>query len=355
MDRQFLFALLPEIPLVVALIGVLGLLIRVGGCRIDWRRLKGLAADQVGAVQSLSFVLTVPLFILIMLFIVQLSQITIGKIVVEYAAQSAARSARVWIPASLGPGRERENQLLGTRYLGRFRDEHGVEFDHYEIQSGDSEKMRKIQFAAALACVAVSPSRNVGAAPLPLAAQAATSLDRGLHAYWPAAAANPKVGTRLLNKLNYAVENTDVRIEVLHRLPDEPPSIDYAPRFDEFVSGEIGWQDQLVVKVTHEFALLPGPGRVLARQATARPGTPSVGNEGSDEVARRIRNRGKGLYQYSLTATVRTHNEGEKPAFEYVQRYGGGRTWDAGSPRVITESGPYRNRIPCSECRTAGG
>ncbi|MBM4004228.1 MAG: pilus assembly protein [Planctomycetes bacterium] len=355
MDRQLLMAGFPEFLAVPLLVAALAGLLKLQRCRVDWRQLRRLPGDQVGAVQSLSFVLTVPLFILIMLFIVQLSQITIGKIVVEYAAQTAARSARVWIPASLGPGHEQENQMMGLQYLGRFRDEHGVDFDRFRVANVDSEKMRKIHFAAALSCVSISPSRDVAATGLPLAPQALASLDRALKLYWSASANNPKVATRLAHKLNYALDQTRVQIEVLHRISDEPPNTYYAPRYDEFVNGEIGWQDQLVVSVEHQFALLPGPGRILARRATAPLGSPSLGNEGSDETAQRVRNQGRGLYQYALAATARVHNEGDKPALEYVQRYQGGRQWSTGSPRVITGSGPYRNRIACPECRPLGG
>ena len=62
-----------------------------------------------GQRQSLSFVLTLPLFILVMLTLVQISQVMIGRMVVQYAAFAAARSAIVWVPARL-PG-EPENWL----------------------------------------------------------------------------------------------------------------------------------------------------------------------------------------------------------------------------------------------------
>ena len=39
---------------------------------------------------------------MIMMFIVQVSQLMIGTIVVHYAAFAAARTAIVWIPARLG-------------------------------------------------------------------------------------------------------------------------------------------------------------------------------------------------------------------------------------------------------------
>ena len=64
-------------------------------------RLFKLHRDEVGSVQSLSFVLTLPLFIMIMMMIVQVSQLMIGTVVVHYAAFAAARSAAVWIPAAM--------------------------------------------------------------------------------------------------------------------------------------------------------------------------------------------------------------------------------------------------------------
>ena len=38
-----------------------------------------------------------------------------------------------------------------------------------------------------------------------------------------------------------------------------------APYPDEFQFNEIGWQDQITVTVKYNLALLPGPGRLLAR------------------------------------------------------------------------------------------
>jgi len=65
-------------------------------------RLRRLHRDEAGNVQSLSFVLTLPIFIMLMMLIVQASQLMIGQVVVEYAAVAAARSAIVWIPAAVG-------------------------------------------------------------------------------------------------------------------------------------------------------------------------------------------------------------------------------------------------------------
>jgi hypothetical protein len=77
------------------------LLVRASRARWQFGRVWRLHRDQAGAVQSLSFVLTLPVFIYVMMLIVQISQMMIGIIVVHYAAFAAARSAVVWIPADL--------------------------------------------------------------------------------------------------------------------------------------------------------------------------------------------------------------------------------------------------------------
>src|SRR5207237_103139 len=84
------------------------------------RPILALHADERGSVQSLSFVLTVPVFIMLMMLAVQVTQLMIGEIIVNYAAFTAARSAAVWIPARIEtPTLELANwlnlrQLTGT-------------------------------------------------------------------------------------------------------------------------------------------------------------------------------------------------------------------------------------------------
>ena len=91
MTRAVLLSCLPWLVLLVVLVVLLRLMVRLEGARSDLRRLRSLHRDQGGAAQSLSFVLTVPVFIMIMLLIVQVSQLMIGAVVVHYAAYAAAR------------------------------------------------------------------------------------------------------------------------------------------------------------------------------------------------------------------------------------------------------------------------
>ena len=101
MGRAVLQACLPWLALLLVSCACAYLLVRVNRSRIELRRLRRLHRDQLGSAQTLSFVLTLPFFVMIMLFIVQVSQLMIGAIVVHYAAFAAARSAIVWIPAAL--------------------------------------------------------------------------------------------------------------------------------------------------------------------------------------------------------------------------------------------------------------
>jgi hypothetical protein len=130
----------------------------------------------------------------------------------------------------------------------------------------------------------------------------------------------------MYNKLAYALQSTDVEIEIRHRntdyhdRPNEPPLAHYdiAPYREEFQFNEIGYQDQVVVTVRHAFALLPGPGRFLARSTPRRDGDETQ----VDRVAEHIR-RENGVFTYDISATVRLNNEGEKSVLPYIQTLSG--------------------------------
>jgi len=335
MHRQVLLACLPYLALTVASVVVLVLLVRLCRARPRMGHLRQLHSDQSGAVQSLSFVLTVPLFVVFMLFIVQLSQITIATVAVQYAAFAAARSALVWIPSSYGA--EHENQIGSLRPVAgddpRFQD--------YEVIAAGSNKFARMHLAAALAIMPACPSRPAAPAsghPATGAVQHAYRLLIGKEAWQ----SNDRLPQRLANKLDYALANTTVALRVRHRT-DLPPlretyldpiypaaphlpyyelepvwplhsgqtrRVDYdIPAYDdEYAPNEIGWQDQLEVTVVHDFALLPGPGRLLARR---------TGD--SDEIAPQVRQANQ-TYTWRLTATARLSNEGQKSILRFIQR-----------------------------------
>ena len=188
--------------------------------------------DEAGSVQSLSFVLTLPMFIMIMMMIVQVSQLMIGMVVVHYAAFAAARSAAVWIPAAMaapeGPccissyavDPDAPDQVAPE--LNPTAADYGPGSGGltYMIEPG-SPKFNKIASAAILACVPISPSRDLGL-PAPTAAQMDAVLKNAYGTLAPVRASNTAIGPRLDHKLAYAMQNTDVQIRFYHK-NQEPP------------------------------------------------------------------------------------------------------------------------------------
>jgi len=318
MHRDILVSCLPYLTAIVVSLVCLCVLVRISGARLDLGVLRRLSRDELGGVQSLSFVLTLPVFIMIMMFIVQLSQLTIAKIVVEYAAFASARSAMVWIPANLGGGFEQENQIWECVFDERFEGSDGRTWDRYHIEPG-GPKLNKIHFAAAMALMPICPSRNVGAEAAHPGNGAVDALSAAYRAISPEADRNPRITRRIRHKLAYALENTWITLEIAHK-DTEPPLQwhDVGPYAEEFTLNEIGWQDQITVTVLHHFALLPGPGRLLAR----RVDPPSSGLSGRpyqrDRVAEHI-HENNGVHYYPISATVRLSNEGEKPVLPYIQ------------------------------------
>jgi len=305
MHKAVVEACLPWLAVLVVACLALRLLVRFSGAEIRISRLLALHRDEQGAVQSLSFVLTVPAFAMIFMLIVQISQLMIGIMVVNYAAFAAARAAVVWIPADTGFD-EAENRI--SSYVP---DDAGIPGTgpQYTITPG-TPKYRKIEMAAVLACMPLAPSRDLGLTPDTPEREALHRVYRGLD---PGYQNNSRVPARIDNKLAYSLDATRVRISFLHKDDGiEPPLRQWFVPHDreEFYYNEVGWQDPIQVTVTHQFALLPGPGRLLAR---------SVGgyDSQSDAVAASIFVR-RGVYVRELTATATLANEGLKSVAPYL-------------------------------------
>jgi hypothetical protein len=294
--------------LVAGGLAVVARYLRPLGQRQNLNRLHG---DEAGGVQSISFVLTAPIFIMLMLLAVQITQLMIGLMTVHYAAFAAARSASVWIPARVEPLDTQGENRLGLRTL------EGVYYGgiEYRIVPGqDREKLEQIRTAAALACVPIAPSRNVGI-------RAADSTSGSLQAMYaklaPGAMGNTRIGDRLANKWGYANAATTIAIRVFH--PDEidvdaePPLIQFPPFLPEteFTPNEIGWRDQVRITVTHQFALLPGPGRLLAKRASE--------SVYADRISPQILQQNS-VYYLPISATATVVPEGEKSVRPYVQQ-----------------------------------
>lgn len=328
MGRAAVIACWPWLGCLVAAWVVGCLLMRISGCRARPLRLLRLHRDQAGAVQSLSFVLTLPLFVMVLLFIVQVSQLMIATIVVHYAAFAAARAAIVWIPADMPP--EGPNCIASYAIDAEAPDQAFPILDPDDPRYGPAEggvtyvvspqsaKYRRIQSAAILACLPICPSRDLGRVVPAETGRAAQVLTAAYGAMAPSSAANPRVSRRLENKLAYAAEHTRIEMRFYHK-NSEPPLVTYflADDYGEFYFNELGWQDPITVTVVHDLALLPGPGRLLARY------TP--GPTGSDRISPQIERSGN-VYIRTLSASATLGNEGEKPVarFPYdASAYGG--------------------------------
>ncbi len=322
MKTTALAACVPWLPWLGGTAVLLLLLIRAAGPETDLRRLRRLHADQVGGVQSLSFVLTLPLLIMVVMLIVQISQLMIGTIVVHYAAFAAGRAAAVWIPAATS-GPEGANCISSYDMDSDAADQAPPPLDpagpDYGPSAGgtwwvirpESPKAERIRQAAALACVPIAPSRDTGADLSAAEAATATALQQAYAALGPPSASNPRTTQRLRNKLAHALAHTEVHLRFFHSNA-EPPLVPYYLDGDsnEFRVNEIGWQDPVTVTVRHHFALLPGPGRLLAGYLVGRGNGP---DEGRAEVERR-----NGIYTVPLTASVTLGNEGRKSVIPYV-------------------------------------
>ncbi len=335
MGRAVLLACLPWLALLVVLFFCGYLLVRLSGSRFRPGRLRQLHRDQRGGAQSLSFVLTLPLFVMIMLLIVQVSQLMIATVVVHYAAYAAARSAIVWIPAIVDGGEWRN--CISEVEVDPDAPDNVPPLDPFDENSGPSDggvtylikpgsqKYEKIHSAAVLACMPISPSRDLGIEPRGSGPLTAEILQGAYGSMVPDSAANPRIPARLRNKLAYAQDHTEIEIRFYHSNdsggphPDPPlhvpPEYSEYGRFDDrgqFYPNEVGWQDPITVTVKHDLALLPGPGRLLARFVVGSDGKP-------DKLAEKIRREGN-VYLFRLTASATLGNEGETSVIPYAYR-----------------------------------
>ncbi|MBN1395774.1 MAG: pilus assembly protein [Pirellulales bacterium] len=327
MVRSTLLACLPWLAILLASLFVLLVLAKLNRARPRIGRLRRLHADQRGSSQSLAFVLTLPLFVMVLLLIVQVGQLMIAQMVVEYAAFAAARAAAVWIPADLSMHSVEE----GPNRVGGY-DLVPAEADAATVAAGSvyrlweyGLKYGKIRRAALLGCMSICPSRDLGIA---LSGDAAASADSLANAYNALTqTSDAAAARRLRNKFAYAAANTKVEVEFFHS-DDEPPPNAAAPTkpvnligamsYDCYIimddetydlcfrCNEVGWRDPITVRITHNLALLPGPGRLLARSTGA-----------ADRVSSGIENRGD-VYTYPLSASATIGNEGEVSRRPYV-------------------------------------
>ena len=305
-------AIAPALGWLVAAAVLLLALVRLSGARWNWRRIAAVTASETGGVQALSFVLTFPVFVMIVLFIFQISQLMIGMMVVHYAAFAAARSAQVWIPAATGSSSESDHtqdEMSPATDIGT-----PVQINATTLAVSRDPKFDEIWTAAVLACLPIAPSRNVAFTDAPYSVGA---LRDALFAAYPlfdkATATNSQILVRLDRKLRYCANFTRVALTFTDRSsgparggneqsynPVGHPSVTYRP-------WEAGWQDTVTVTVMHDFRLLPGPGRWLAARLA-----------NNDPIARRVYQTGN-IRQVTLAASTTMTLEGLKSVRPYVE------------------------------------
>lgn len=328
MNRAVLEACLPCLVALAAAVVALRLVVLVSGARLDLSRLRDVHRCQEGGVQSLAFVLTVPIFLAIVLFIVQISQLMVGVVQVNYAAFAAARAASVWVPALV---------VRDSRFSSQppdFLDVEAENFLHIDTytREGDvltifpsdySMKAPWIRAAAILAVAPVCPSRDLGLSSdqLPYYLQQSLTSTRNLYlAMVPAAASNARVPIRLSNKITFAEANTLIALQWRDTAATNGTNTTVGPTYNpqghplaasdpdlEWEPGEAGWQDAITVHVIHHFALLPGPGRLLARQLVRSDGLP---DNISSRITRDQTNYSEAVYTTPITASATMTAEG---------------------------------------------
>lgn len=331
MNRQILIACLPCVVVLCAAFVALRVILAVGAKSWTWKRFTELHSCQRGGVQSLAFVLTMPAFVMVVLLIVQVSQLMIAQMVIHYSAFAAARAASVWIPAAVAdPTLELSDYAEVENRIGERPTSSDGEFTDYEITaSSTSQKLWKVRAAAVQALMPLCPSQNLGAQGSMSGLQNLASANQQVYATLvPTYKSNPLLATRIVNKLNYADQNTRVIVEWRDsRDPAGRDSLDYIAynvrnhscpdpqKQSTFRETEIGWQDPITVYVIHQFALLPGPGRLLAARLVRSDGLP-------DRVSDRINVRKDGsqvVYTTQLQAAATITNEGWKSVKPVVQ------------------------------------
>lgn len=327
MNRAVLEACLPCVIALAVSFLLLWAVVRLSGARPRWRRLTVLHHCQEGGVQSLAFVLTLPVFLLIVLFIVQVSQVMIGMMTVNYAAYAAARAASVWAPALVD---DRDLYVLDINGDGLAEDDSqnrlppGISpgaplvLTWNSVRSSGSAKYEKIFSAAAMACTSIAPSRDLQGADM--SSLGSTRVDEAMvnavSLLSPATSSNGRMPQRIRNKLAYSFDNTVIEISFQDKNSSTGPTYNpqghpWAPDpVYAYYPNEVGWQDAVTVKVWHHFGLLPGPGHFLANIAPRPDGSP-------DLVAKRIDQQG-GVHKTWLSASATMTIEGLQSSHPYL-------------------------------------
>ena len=333
MNREILLACLPCLYALLGASAVLLVIVRHSSASWNWSRLRQVHTCERGSVQSLSLVVTLPIFILMILFIIQVSQLMVGIIVVHYAAFAGARAASVWIPAYYES--EAENQLFARQYGTR-----GDSIYADAPMQNAEGKLLKIQQAVVMACAPIAPSRELVSRSnptisVPTWVAESNATTARLYAQITRENSNANNSTnsgssrfakRLYNKLAYASVSTQVRVEwqyARHYTSDrynDALQVTYNPLDHPdipWIPGEVGWEDPITVRVVHNYALLSGVGKFIAARLVPADGS-------QDNISPKIKTTSgsfkERVYSIEIPASATIYNEGFKSILPYQQR-----------------------------------
>lgn len=331
MHRDILIACLPCFVVLCAAMLVLRGVLAIGAASWDWRRLTQMHRCQRGGVQTLAFVLTMPIFIMVVLLIVQVSQLMIAQMVLHYAAFAGARAASVWLPAAVDdPSLEMDDYAEVENRVSDRPTTNDGDYTSFEVTSSNtSQKLWKVRSAVVQALAPLAPSRDLGSqGQMARLTEVITATRQMYSTLVPASNSNSRIPIRIANKLNYADQNTRVVVEWRDgRDGSGRDSLDNSaynvrnhtcpnPELQtHYRESEIGWQDPITVYVIHQFALLPGPGRFLAARLIRADGLP-------DRVSPRIGHNAAGnstVYTTQIMAAATITCEGLKSVKPLVQ------------------------------------
>ena len=79
MNQAIFTSCLPWAICLVVAVFAARVLVAISGARLDFSRIRRVHSNESGSVQSLSFVLTLPFFVMVLMLIVQVNQIMFGK------------------------------------------------------------------------------------------------------------------------------------------------------------------------------------------------------------------------------------------------------------------------------------
>lgn len=193
----------------LVLLAALGMLLP--GRRFSLARCRHLHRDQTGAATAVDFTLTFPLFLFVLLLIVQLAMVVNTSLIVHYAAYSAARSALITIgdislltAKGIHLAEQRQPQSKRLRAVTR-----------YSLNKVKANK--NALNAARFALIAASPVNATGAGNIPSETLALIVTESGLGRDAP-----------LAKQAAYAYDPLNTTVEISHpeaAVPSAVPSL----------------------------------------------------------------------------------------------------------------------------------